>query len=123
MLVTTVLSVTVLGQSVLPGSEMGLQEARQKAGFVAVAEVAATGDVVGGVASLMVGIRLDIKAVLKGDPSLKELSGVSAQAGGREQLPRKGDRRIFFIRDYRGHPAILKVAPETKESLAALKDR
>jgi hypothetical protein len=121
MISTAVLSLSVMGQVVLPGSKLSLEDAQRKASVIVVAEVAQGGDALGSAGWFAAGIRLNVKSVLKGDPDLKELNDVSAQGSGEEAIPKKGDRYIYFTYDYRGHPAIMKVASETRDNLETLK--
>jgi hypothetical protein len=117
--VTARLSGAQSEQGALPGSKLSLQDAQDEAGIIVVAKVAAIGDVVEGASSVMV--ELKPMVALKGSPTARELVAVSVQASGREKLPRKAETYIFFIQDDRGHTRIIKMMPETKENLAAIR--
>jgi hypothetical protein len=105
----------------LPGSQRSLQDAQREADIIVVADVAATGDTVGGASSVMVGIEVKPMVVLKGRPTAGELVAVSVQASGQERLPRKGETYIFFIQDRGGHARIIKMMPQTDENLAKIR--
>ena len=118
------LSLTFLGQVAWPGGGLSLEQAKEEARSIVVAEVGKTGgrletDVV----SVLLWTELKLSAVLKGEVTEKVLNDhpLSIRAEGRERLPRSGDELIFFVGDLRHEFSISKIVPNTAENLDAIK--
>src|SRR5206468_1999610 len=117
-------SLIVLGQVLLPGSALSLEQAKQEAHSIVVAEVINTGDLLGAPeASMLTWTGLKPSVFVKGPASEKELNRLplSVIAQGKERLPRVGDEFIFFIGNDQGRAPITKVLPNTAENLAAIR--
>lgn len=124
MLATTILSLTLMGQVILPGSNLGVPEATEEAHLVVVAEIIGIQDGLGvGALSLLSGVELKPSAILKGKVMDGDLNDLTVGASGNERCPEKGDVSIFFILRDKGHGRILKMLPKTEENLAAIKAR
>ena len=124
MILTTVLSLAVMGQGPLPGSKLTLEQAKQEAGFIVVAEVGKTGDrLVLPEMSFLMWTELKPSAVLKGEVTGEELNRhpLAIRALGIERLPKTGDELVFFIRDGSDDFSIAKILPKTEEALTAIK--
>jgi hypothetical protein len=121
MITATVLSLTFLGQFALPGSALSLEQAKEEARFILVAEVGHTGgrfetDKL----SFLTWTELKISAVLKGEVTEEDLNKhpLVIRAVGEEKLPRSGDELIFFVGD---EFSIRKILPKTVENIEAIK--
>src|SRR4051794_1046801 len=92
MLLTTVLCLGVLGQEVLPGSYLSLQQAKEDARIIVVAEVVeGRGVIISGRFRVMLAIKLKPSRVLKGKVDGKELDTLGLFASGKERLPNYGE--------------------------------
>ena len=128
MILTAALMI-VLGQDPLPGSGLGLEEARAEARFIVVAEVGKTSDRVrihpAGV-SFCMWTELKPSAVLKGEVTGEELNRhpLAMYAKGAERLPGTGDELIFFLADAGwDFVNITKILPKTEANLAAIRSK
>lgn len=123
MILTMALSLTLLGQVVLPGSTMSLQEAQAKARIIVVAELNPFGGALGSGGKLWYALELKHSAVLKGEVAKETPMRAGGSASGSEVIPEMDQEYIFFI-DYRlDHPTvldILKVLPKTQENVASV---
>ncbi len=122
MISTTVLSLAVLGQAVLPGSNLSLADAQAKADIIVVAEHTKHGDIVGaGAVTFMGGIELKSLNTLKGTVKDGGLTRLATGASGYEVLPEIGKEYIFFVEKYQGYLTISKILPRTDENIEAVK--
>ncbi len=122
MIKVTVLSLTILGQVVLPGSKSSLEEAQEKAQIIVVGEFLKHGDILGsGPHSLVAGIELKPSVTLKGKPKDGELKKMTTAASGYEVIPEQGKEYIYFIEEYKGHLTISKMLPKTEANIEAVK--
>lgn len=124
MLFTIGLCLAVLGEDVLPGSNLSLQQAKAEARIIVVAEVVKVEGIIGlGAVSIVTGVELKPSTVLKGKVSRDELKDLHASAQGNERTPNKGEEFVFFIIEYeeKGNFHIIKVLPKTEETLKELK--
>ncbi len=122
MLVTTVLSLAMLGQADLPGSKTDLDQAVKKARVVVVAELETFNLIFGsGACAFLGGGRLKTSDFLMGDLKDGEKNGLSITALGPERLPKMREDCIYFIDDFAGHLNTVKVLPKTEENLQAVR--
>jgi hypothetical protein len=122
MILTTVLSLTLLGQGKLPGSDERLEQAVEKSRIIVVAELETFGFVLGsGPFQLMSGGRFKTSEVLKGRVKDGEMAGLFLEARGTERLPKQGEVCIYFIDDYANHLNTVKVLTKSEENLQAVK--
>jgi hypothetical protein len=120
MILTTILAVIAIGQTKLPGSEMGLEEAKAKARVIVVAKPVCS--FIAGLGACSFGsVDLRDSSVLKGKPKQVELERVSLSASGPEVFPKQGEEYLFFINDYANHLQIIKILPKTEENVAAVR--
>lgn len=119
MIFAAVISLACLGQVLLPGSNLRLEEAQAKARLIVVAKPVGGG--VLGSGQLSFGA-MDLKpsAILKGEAKQEVLMGAGFQTSGRGSLP-KDEPYIYFLDDFQGHPNILKMLPPSDENLAAVR--
>lgn len=120
MILTFALGMSVLGQVVLTGSNIGLEEAQAKARVIAVAR-AQTGLVFGSGPFAFGNVDLRGLHILKGAVDGEVLKGAGVSASGPETFPKHGVEYIFFINDYANHPNVLKILPRTEENIAAVR--
>jgi hypothetical protein len=121
MITATVLSLTFLGQFALPGSGLSLEQAKEEARFIVVAEVGNTSGRLGSdKLSFLTWTELKLSAVLKGEVTEEDLNKhpLVIRAVGEEKLPQSGDELIFFVGD---EFSIRKILPKTVENLEAIK--
>ena len=117
MILATILGLSALGQTTLPGDGMGLDEARAKARLIVVARPAYGRLIIGSGPHFFGTLDLTHSAVLKGDPRGNDLKRVSFSASGQEAIPRQDEEYLFFINDFKDHPRIIKVLPKTPEKM------
>jgi len=118
VLLTIGLCLTILGQDVLPGSNLSLRQAKDEARVIVAAEVVETGDTIGnGAYILMSGLELKPSGVYKGKVKDEELEDVYLQASGPERLPKKREEFLFFMIESKGRSRVLKMLSKTKENL------
>lgn len=119
MMLTGVVSLVVLGQVVLPGSQLGHAVAQEKSHLIVVAEPGRYDFILGSGPHLtMVGLELKPSRILKGKVRAGELKRLSVTATGPETLPMKGGNTyIYYVYEFKGHPHILKVMAATEENI------
>jgi fermentation-respiration switch protein FrsA (DUF1100 family) len=122
MAYSMMLSLAVLGQVVLPGSELSLEQAQEKADIIVVAIPDDNDYAILGSASSIFSMNLQESAVLKGHVDEKGLKKTSGHATGQEIVPKPGEEYIFFLNKYADHPNVLKVLPRTDENIGAVKE-
>lgn len=102
MLLTTVVSLAILGQRPLPGGSLPLEEAKEQAHSIFVAEVGRTGDRLA-VSNRSIQMWTELKplVLLKGKVTGDELNThpLVLQAWGSERFPEPGEVLIFFLGD------------------------
>jgi hypothetical protein len=124
MITAMVLSLTLLGQFELPGSGLSLEQAKEEAHFILVAEVGKTSGRLGSEEmSVLMWTELKLSAVLKGEVTEEDLNKhpLAIRSVGKEKLPRSGDELIFFVGDIEHEFSIPKILPKTVENLEAIK--
>jgi hypothetical protein len=122
MILSTVLSLTMLGQVILPGSKSSLEEAQEKAQIIVVAEHLKYDLLLGlGAVTVMVGIELKPLIPLKGKPKEGELKKMTSMASNNEVIPKQGEEYIYFIEEYKGRLTILKILPKTETNIEVVK--
>jgi hypothetical protein len=120
MILATVLSLSILGQDVLPGSKLSLEQAQEKAQIIVVAELSKAEIILGlGAVSYMGGIELTPSTNLKGKP--KEGNKLTVAASGYEVLPEKGQEHIYFIEEYEGYFTVVKMLSKTELNILAVR--
>lgn len=122
MILTTVLSCALLGQVVLPGSALSLEQSQAKAGIILVGEVTEFGDIIGAGVISFTSVKVKHSAVLKGEVNAKGLQWVAVSASGHEVMPGKGEEYLIFIERYREHFTIVKMIPKTSGNIEAVKE-
>jgi hypothetical protein len=120
MSLATVLSLSILGQDVLPGSKLSLEQAQEKAQIIVVAELIRF-DVTAfsGAVWFRGGMELTPSTNLKGKP--KEGKKLIVSASGPGVLPEKGQEHIYFIEEYEGHFTVVKMLSRTESNIAAVR--
>ncbi len=122
MILTTVLSLTLLGQGNLPGSDKSLDLAVEKSRIIVVAELETFRFIIGSGANLlMAGGKFKTSEVLKGKLKDGEMTNLSISASGPERLPNRGEECIFLLDDYVNRLKAVKVLNKTDENLQAVK--
>jgi hypothetical protein len=124
MLVVSILSIVLLGQSELPGSQLSIEEAIAKSRIIVVAELETYhfSQLLGG-ADIMAGGRFKITGSIKGaakNEDMKDLS-VCSYLKWNEKLPKPKEEGIYFLDDFAKHLNAVKVLPKTEKNLEAVR--
>jgi hypothetical protein len=122
MILTMLLSLPLLGQAVLPGSALSLEQAQEKSHIIVVAKSTRYEMVSGaGACAVMVGLELRPSIILKGTVKVEDLKGISAMAISAEVLPKVAEEHIFLLDEFAGHLNVVKMLPKTEANIEALK--
>ncbi len=124
MLLTIGLCLSVVGQDVLPGSNLSLGQARAQAIIIVEAKVVDPGGVVIlGADPFLIGMELEPLTFHKGKASRDELKEVTGPISNSEKLPTKEKEYLFFITELeqKGNFQVIKILPKTDEVLKDLK--
>jgi len=121
MIPTAILSLILMGQVVLPGSNVGLEEAQEKAIHIVIAETSGIGIIFGVGAASFGSVDLKPSTDLKGKAKDRDWKKVSIVASGDEIIPNVGEVYIFFVDEYAGQLNIRKMLPKTEENLEAVR--
>jgi hypothetical protein len=123
MFLPMALSLSLLGQDKLPGSDRSLDQAMEKARIIVVAELESYTLVHGaGASAVMAGAKFKSAEVLKGRLEDGEMTNLAIMAIGSERLPRKGEECIYFLDDFANRLKAVKMLPKTKQNLEAVKE-
>jgi hypothetical protein len=121
MLYSTFLSVAIVGQLALPGSDLSPESAREKARWIVLAEPVRF-DIMFGLGSVAFSsVDLKQSVVLKGNVTEEAMKRASIQISGREVFPEYGKEYLVFLDESVGHPKILKMLPKSRENIEAVR--
>ena len=126
MIASTALSLALLGQVVLPGSQLDLENAEAKSTLIVVAKI---GDgLIAGVGAASFGVMdMEPSETLKGEVEDGGLKKVGIGASGHEEMPKKGEEYVVFLEKYRNPKAqktcdsVVKMLPKSPENIEAVK--
>jgi hypothetical protein len=121
MILTTMLSLAICGQVILPGNDLNLEQAQEKAHIIAVGKISKMGFIVGAGAAAFGSFELEHSEILKGEVKEKVLEKLGFTAKGHEVCPEKDSEYLVFIERYKGHVTVVKMLPRTKENIEAAK--
>jgi hypothetical protein len=122
MILATILSLTVLGQVVLPGNDLDVEKAQEKAHVIAVGKISQMGSIFGVGAASFGSFELEQSEVLKGMIEEKVMKQLGYVATGHEVSPKQGEEYVVFIERYKDHVTVIKMLPGTKENVTATKE-
>src|ERR1700712_922366 len=100
MILTTILSLAVCGQVILPGNDLDLEQAQAKAHIVTVGKVTKMGMIFGVGAVSFGSLELEHSEILKGKIKEKELKQLGYSHRGYEVSPEKDEEYLVFIEQY-----------------------
>lgn len=121
MILTTILSLTILGQVVLPGDNLSLEQAKEKAHIIAVGKITEMGDLIGVGAISFGSFEFEHTEVLKGKIGEKVLKRLGFSARGHEVNPTQDEEYLVFIEQFQDHVTVVKMLPKTNENIEATK--
>jgi hypothetical protein len=121
MILTTMLSLAICGQVILPGNDLNLEQAQEKAHIIAVGKISKMGFMVGAGAASFGSLELEHSEILKGEIKEKVLEKLGYMAKGHEVSPEQDAEYLVFIGRYKEHVTVVKMLPKTKENIEAAK--
>jgi hypothetical protein len=121
MIFATILSLTTLGQVVLPGNNLSLEQAKEKAHIIVVGKITRMGAVAGVGAAALGSFDLEHSEVLKGEVRGRALRALGFIAIRFEVSPVQDEEYLVFVEQYKDHAEVVKMLPKTKENVEAAK--
>jgi hypothetical protein len=119
MFLTTVLSLAICGQVILPGNDLNLEQAQEKAHIIAVGKITKMGLIFGLGAVSFGNFELEHTEILKGKIKEKVLKQLGYSAHGHEVCPEWEEEYLVFVEQYKDHVTVVKMLPKTKENIEA----
>jgi hypothetical protein len=121
MILTTMLSLAFCGQIILPGNDLNIEQAQEKAHVIAVGKISKMGGIAGAGAAAFGSFELEHSEILKGEVKEKVLEKLGFTAKGYEVCPQQDAEYLVFIGRYKEYLTVVKMLPKTKENIELAK--